>query len=698
MGGYSNYFIALLSSLIFFSSVSTSDRSKLSLKKTVIKADRGSPAFAAIEDLFSLDDLTRSSISGAKKIEKINLHKARPMQLKGATISLNENIDKSSFVKVALLGERIGVKHFTKKFIKPDLKVTKLSNFKQTWGSDLKVVGDKTKNLAINQPDQRSLASASLTKDFEEEETKSKTSLGSDEETVKGVQQLVAAAAPPVTDQPSIKVPAFSRKGLSSKTLRKRKMIRGQLVLKDGAIASGSDFIFYIERLFDGVVFETGVVDTESGIFEIEVESARGLIISELRNTKGDVLAYGELNLSKEKNLDEIKLELYPSGEDFSGRTLSYDESFEDYEKPVRNASQSLIGVEGELDSDQEGYFNEQVFKQGSTFVATSHADDFWSTLSIGANGKPLYPRLYSKEHIKALSQLADPFGEEIEITSLITGRVTQAGLNQTGITLKVFGADYQRPVYFQNKIPNPKLETTSQDGRFAFINLFDGDYLVQAFRGERLLSQRWFKVKKNHVSFGQINLGQKQKLQILVKDFPEKMATPDQIEVAEYGVDLFKVTDNQTADPISLDLQTNPELTVLQTASSENHISQIVLVPSKSIDKVIYKINKNWLESFLAYKKSNANRSMAMIVGLYNNSTPKKVILEASTIKTKDTRVYYFDKFGDSVDEPLSGGGYVITDVPGDLNTLILSDKSNSEFTSKLVFSDNKAISIISN
>lgn len=667
MGGYSYSSLVIFLSLLLFC-FDCDDANHVYLGHSIVKANRISPAFAALEDIMllrSMRDQQHQQDDGNEiflKGTKIDLVENRSKKLPAKSyegIKIEEvaaqDIEKSPSVEIAMRGEAINVAHFTDKFISTlgKKESLRLSGFSSKWGKDPVELSAA--------PTAESIEEAKVFGNILGKTTKTPKRVGSS---------------------------SIAKRSLGT-VVSDYKKIRGTIFLKEGSIGLEDDFVYYVERNFNGVVHEVGVVDPSSPSFEIQVEKPRGVLAVELRDSKGQVLAYGEQKLS---GLGDLEIPVFPADTAFVGRVLSY-ESYDDYEKPVAQAVQTIDGVKGRMEVDGEGYFNQGVLSRGSSFVSSAGAQNFWSSLTLGSFGKPMYPKLFSNDHVKALGSFIDPYGEDIQVTSVLSGVVTQSGLPRSGMKVKISQGEFFKPIYLENKIPKPNLVSTAGDGSFVFANLPDGAHLVQVFQNERLLAQTWYVVRAGHVSHGQVEISSQWSVELGMESFPGEVENPS-VEIYELGADLNREV-SQGQDEF-FKLYSNPEFVVFGSQPDRRFPEHIHMFPSKSSKKKLKFVEESWLVSFLAHNRSNANRSLGMIVGFYNNAD-FKVVLEASSAKTSTSKVYYFDRKGNRIDSGESGGGFVITDVSSGMKTVVISSRASADFLSSLVLTAKKAVSIVS-
>ncbi len=630
---------------------------RLYLSADKIIADRTSPAFSAIEDAFVIKEL----------LDKKTPKKEKAITLKGLKVSLNKKPLKLE--KINLVGERIGVAHFTSKFlVKKNIELA---------SSDLSL------------PEVASLKEPIITT----EQVERLSAAAPVEDVVEfpnGVTLKKLSTTEPVVST-EVALKGVGSPEESALTAYPSNVIKGSISLEGEGNFFGEHFSYYINRSLDGKIYESGVVDADQDLFEMEVGSTQGVLSVELRSEKGDVLAYGEQSLT-DADLKSLNVQIFPSETLLAGRVLSSAESVNGAEKAVVAAEKEVDGVDGILKVDEEGYFNEDLFEKGSSFIVETKSKDYWSDLKFGVAGRPLYPRLIKKDAFAKFARTLDPFGEDIEVRSAIVGSVTQKGLAQQNVEVRLFSNEYQKPVYFNpNGSANPGLTKTTTNGGFIFVNVPDGGYLVQAVRGAKVIAQKWYLVREGRISQGQLNIKSNPVLFSSAEIFPRsrKEATFTLYEMGIEGG--FPVS---TKDHTQVATLTNPELLSLKIDKSEKNADHIYLTSSKTRKKKFKVVQQAWLDRFLNNRRSNANRAMGFVVGFIKQND-FKIVKETTTAMSSGSQIFYFDKYGDVTERGRVGGGFIITEVPRGLKSVVVSIKGRETFLNRVVMTRPYSISI---
>ncbi len=673
--------------LLFSTPQSIESVTSMRLRGVSILADRTSPALSAVQDVLSLKDLEFehnqrrqiNTTSPIKKIEKI--------KLKGIKISSNKLMDVD-FESVALSGESIDVEHFSNKFLKSKNYKTlprMLASDIKRYSSAKDEASTSSSSIEITDNDSKVLSSGVLVSRLVKDSNDSE------------IEALVEEKAFKVS------------KDISALTVASKRIqsVRGTLSLEGGSFSKAESFSYYVERKHMGKTFETTTIQGDAKNFKMDLSGDKGFISAELRSSQGEILAYGEVDLSSgdTQNLDLI---LEPSAGLFAGQAFSQNSLANNKtavkENPLAESKTIVAGVDGTLVSDAEGFFGDSnLFSSKSDFLSSTFKKGFWPTLSLSESGKAYYPRLIKRDVIDRLEVDLDPFGEEVSIESLLLGKVTFKGLNRSGLKVEIFNQGYQEPVYFNRSgRPDTSLKQTSTHGGFVFANLPDGGYLVQVVQSEKVVAQKWFVVKSGHISRGQIELKERDARLVFLESYPvlKTARNRNEIYVRELGLDKEDTIniDSLEAEIKGLELKsrTQPSLTVLEVLlanSNESKLRNLVVLPSKSSRIALKHVSSSWLNSFLNRQRSNRTSSLGLIVGFIEDKD-FEVLKDVTEAVSASSEIFYFNRQGQPTSKGEKGGGFVITNTKLGFQPLVIRLEED-KFLNKVVFTSSNSVSV---
>ena len=663
----------------------------MQLNKVSILADRTSPALSAIQDALTLKDLEfelnqkNGFTPSDDEVEKVNL--------KGMKISLKEVQGNIPVQQLALRGEAIDVRHFSNKFIS--------INKKRYSGTVVTVsTPDKKSGVISNEPvSLKGLTLASA----DELILKEKVLPGGIVVRVENNDQDKASRSKVNEKQLASAESVVSSVPTQALVAQTPVKLGGSLRLNGGSFTRSSSFVYHIERKHQGKTYEALSLRGDQRNYEIELIDKKGFLAVELRSPAGEILAYGEENLPQDGSR-LLNLTLEPSAGLFSGQSIEEAEVFASENSPIEvsmaNTKTFVSGVDGSLRSDEEGFFGEtNMFTKNSDFLSSTSKKDYWPTLSLTEAGKAHYPRLVKRSVIERLEGDLDPFGEAVRIESLLLGKVTNKGINRSGVRVEIHGQAYQRPIYFSSEgKPDPSLERTTTHGGFVFANLPDGGYLVQVVHNQELLSQKWFVVRSGHISRGQIDLRVKPEKLIFLESFPAHAKEDREINVREFGLENTIEVNALTAElsGFELEAKTTPSVSVLEVSeASQRGLRQLTIMSSKASDITLKRVNKSWLDTYLNRQRSNRNPELGLIIGFIETSN-FTLVTDATDALTEKTDVLYFDKNGNPVSSGVQGGGFILTNTKLGFQPLVIKIENEERFLNKVVYTSSRSISVL--
>lgn len=456
------------------------------------------------------------------------------------------------------------------------------------------------------------------------------------------------------------------------------RQIKGQIILSEGAVYPGDRFQFYIQRVLGGEVQERGTLNPETGEFDILVHDIKGHLNVELRHDSGALIAFGTLKLNHESlNQAETLIQIKPADNaQFIGQALSY-ESFDEFEVSLNSKSngtnekiKTQIYIDGDQQpglSDEKGRFAVSNLAAGSQMLIAASHKGYWNSLQIAEAGYPLKTILHSEKHMKSFLNLIEPYLKNSKIHSVIWGRVVDRGLPIEGVKVNLHGFEDIQPLYFNYRIPNPNLDSTSRDGFFAFINPPEGLHIIKTNLSELPLETTV--VRMDHTSLVSIESAPKKNVSMFSFDAFQlnqqviaKVAIPGMKASWKAGL-------NYNSSVPFFDTATNMVMDV--DPQDSEYISTRYFIGRRRSIVSLPQFRSSWLSSVLASQKVNQIPKTTTVIGWIEKGAYKVEIYPSTT----NTRNIYFDKSGNVVDKLIDGGGYIATNVPQGVVTSTLKD-----------------------
>jgi hypothetical protein len=476
--------------------------------------------------------------------------------------------------------------------------------------------------------------------------------------------------------------------------------LMGQVEMTEGLAFVGPETQMTIQRVFNGHAFEAGRIWISEGRFEIRVKEPVGYLVAELRTRQGRVLGRGEINLldlralpAREDRVANLRIPLRPTTDGVAFHAVS-GHSYGAHKMPVTTASVEVQAYSQPQKVNEEGLAVEPGLSRDSSFVARAVARDHWPSIVVGQAREPQDIRLFSKSLVNALINLNSEGSrstrKEIAQKSVIWGRLVQDGRPAQGAQIEMAG-DY-KPIYFDEMyIPNPKLNATSSNGLFAFINVRRGVQALRVKAGDRTYPAQVFPTENRHVSYVELNIRSREISQFKVFDaFDSSKAVQASLrmvgtnEVLPVGKDDF-VEYAVAANPFMVEADAGGEFEVSRVTVTGN--PHVVHVPM---------VGRSWMYELAQSRQIYQASTRGAVVGLIDDGGYE---VELTGYPSGETmQIVYFDAQGKPLNSRtgITGGGFAIFNAPPGLQTLYVHGNQTRETFSQIVVAEPTFVSVV--
>ncbi len=479
-------------------------------------------------------------------------------------------------------------------------------------------------------------------------------------------------------------------------------LLTGSLEMTGGLAFTGHDNYLTITWQDKGQVEQSGQVWVRDARFEVRAKALSGYLVAELRASSGEILGRGELDLydvptpkPHEVRVDDIRLKLSPVNSGLSLKVISAD-SFDRYELPVANPS--LWSEEGDIEfsKESETEFVAKDILPASSMLVRAKAEGYWGSSLVGSWGADQNLMLLSESKVNALIGLVLSEDERRRVNemSIVWGRVYQGSNLTAGAEVELAGDSEAVPVYFNEAyLPDRNLTKTSSNGMFAFILVQPGLHSVRAKVAGSYVPAQIISADRRNVSYVELEAGSFRSAALKVFD----LQNPQQrisTTVSILGTDAELDTDGQEM----IQYMSGRGQMVIEAVAEDSRLyepSRIVLDRNvKSIAIPI--VNREWIASLEARKRVNLSPGSGKVVGLVED-TDFEVFVESGG-EPLTAEVIYFDQ-----DKNLhlekggpAGGGFIISNLPEGLVTILIAPKGENRLFSRVVPSDMTYLSVL--
>lgn len=479
---------------------------------------------------------------------------------------------------------------------------------------------------------------------------------------------------------------------LPDRTDRERKIARyvisGPVNLKGGAAILGTRDELSTEHRVDGLVYSQGHINTKDAYYQIEVESLEGELVGEARNSDGQIIASGRINLldidkkyGHEARIKNVPLELKPA---FGGSKASVISaaSYGSKAFTVANAKLFIAGLEREVAKNKEsGFFEDKGVAPPSTYLLKAQQENFWPSLALSQSGEEAQVRLFPKALVEALLSLTlDKYkAREAAGMGIIWGRISAGGRPLEGAKVHLVGEQGAAPIYFTGFIPDKTKSATSTKGEFAFTRIEGGESLIQVQVANQYFWPTLVPVEKGHVTYADLSIDTKRTVEF--KSYRAFDHTPVGTALQPMGTEFAMYIPDSGVS--RLELSTVNGLTLIETVQDENspYVPIRSALRAHQVEVHFPQIETQWIEEIKNEQNIATNSTSTITVGFINGDD-FEVVVGAGALEGI-AKILYFDEKGKISKRGVAGGGYIIFNLPSGLQSLtILPEKSKQVVT----------------
>lgn len=448
-------------------------------------------------------------------------------------------------------------------------------------------------------------------------------------------------------------------------------LILGEIELQ-GGLPTGPQWITHVFRTQSGQTKETGQVIKETGEFKISVPEKTGYIVAQLKDrNSGLVIGEGSYRLNTEIGSSGKKVSIKVN--------KSYDEVaagwFSFYENPNRLKSTDpkdekyipsqvmMVSVNSEGTTDPTGHFKFDQIKKGSWTIVRNQTKEIYPGINLVRSGSQQSFSAFSVKMIEALREIIyhQNLNTQFERNgSVVWGQVLENGKPASGAEIEIEN-NLDHPVVYLNSLllPDPNLKATSDNGYFVVLDLPAGIQSLIAKKADLFLSHVNVIVDENSISNAELVLNAElENTEIKVYDafLGSKEKANLEFQSLAHSVDVLGFAEVKLPQVERLSfVNVNPENPAyLRTTMSYSDLKDYLHIPL---------ISSSWLQGVASRQKINLIPQHGIIVGFLLNEDDQIYLGHLNDFD--QTNIVYFDSFGNSTDTSVTGGGFIIFNVP---------------------------------
>lgn len=410
--------------------------------------------------------------------------------------------------------------------------------------------------------------------------------------------------------------------------------------------------------------------DRKTGQFETSLTDLSGAIVAELIDEDGHVVASGKQKISENMTPDQLanlKIRL-DSLNEISGTTYNFSKLSDRLIAENIRSNQSVkadllvTAVDQKINTDEVGGFRFKGVTPGSVSFVRTQSPGFYPGLHIASSSKKnKLPEFPSKlvEAILNISKDRQLYSVGPENKSVVWGQVLLDGKPLAGVKVEVLMNEDYQPIYLNGWLPDPNLDSTSENGYFIITNLPPGLHSLIAKRGEQQFSHANVQVDEESIS------------PVVL----EHTLKSDLAEVRAYnafdGSALFTHLELQSLpEGISVEGFTEVRLPVIDRysiltsqASQADYIPAQMFYSDTDNEINIPHIRQSWVSAIQASQKISSPTNAGLIVGFVKEEGFEAYLPHEENFAREN--IVYFDSSGQVVSHGVAGGGFLIFNVP---------------------------------
>ena len=467
--------------------------------------------------------------------------------------------------------------------------------------------------------------------------------------------------------------------------------IKGKFELVEGV--GIVDHIIELKRVEEGRIREVGRIDLKAGTYSIDIESPQGVLIAQIRDRSGFIIGEDRqrlINLHSRGSFFEgpfmrvgrpDPLAVNPAYSDYRGAasrfatastkaitTAGLAVSLFDGQKMLANPNDELSNISRFSSSIARVFDPSQTYKNITTIRLTGDKSQ-----------TPMFTKKWIDGVVEYISDM-----QKIEFRSknapIIIGKVMVGGDTLAGAQVEIENKPGIIPIYFdQFMIPALNQSETSQNGYFMFVGIETDSYRIVATKNNRLVGNQIFIAEEDSAGFQHIESHAVPHTKIL-RSFDAFNSEPVETEII-------------TAD-LEEPLETRGGTASFRTTSAGNVAEFLIRTPDRRYLPIRYVqsgqrdfvhlplIQEAWLNEVKTFKQINELPATGTIIGFTTDLTYSAYL---AVDAYNSNNVVYFDKTGRVSVKPVTGGGFILFNVPIGAREVVLQENGSERLHSQV-------------
>ncbi len=476
----------------------------------------------------------------------------------------------------------------------------------------------------------------------------------------------------------------------------KGNFIKGEIQNSQG-LPFGGEYHIRVRQVKDNKEMSVGEVNAEFGQYKIPFSYLDGEVLAELVDSKGAIMGFdsytiNESTISKESGqFLGKKLVLKPRNNSLYSQNSQRSPQAEvpsNYDSVLNRSNRQFSkSRDGGMSAFSEVTQN---LSSPSTSLIESRGRSSPPSLTLTLASNKVSLRAVDNLYLSSLIQVIETQTNSSFIDpnlGVIFGKVTFGDQELMGAKVEVEGLEDLTPVYFNTMMPDTNLPATSENGTFVIFNVPTGYFSLKVTVGGQYWSHESIVVRAGSVSQVEVRSTiQKSKVDVYAFDplsgVPVKTILSTQATIGEF--------DAGFGNKILLS-NINRE-SIYQVKAEGDYVAHSGFFNESQRQITIPRISETWLNSVTS--PAVIQKNTGIVVG-FVDSDHYEVFLPHED-KESGAQLIYFDSRGLRSEKSAEGGGFILLNVPADVQSVLIFDQEAEIFHSKVLPVDDGSLSVL--
>ena len=515
-------------------------------------------------------------------------------------------------------------------------------------------------------------------------------------------KEIKAALIPALNQSTATEILDYSKQPTPTvlSPVNKWATLRGKFEMRGIGVV---DQIIEIKRIEEGQTREVGRVDLKAGLYSIEVESPKGMLVAEIHDRNGILIGKDT----------QIIANLQSRGLYFEGPFIQVhhlDTLAANPSLPAAPATRlpsrtyptnkttsptfvtSLFSNQNILENPKDEFSNVSAGSSTIAFIA-DQTNLYRKVLTVRQTGDASETPLFSEKWIQGMLEYVSD-QQKIEFkssqVSLLIGRVFIDGKPAAGVQVQIENHPGVYGIYLdQFMIPSARQADTSDNGYFMFIGLEKNAYTVSAFKNNTIIGHQLFVLEDNSISYQNI-VSKTTASSVIVRSFDAFSSEALEVDLTTPDLEEIIQTTGGTA---TYRRHNNLGVTEFIVRSiSPGYLAFRYFQDARKEYVHLPQIQESWLSQIRANLQINDEPDAGTFIGFVPEFNYEVFLVYEGYRKDQ---IVYFDPQGKISAQAVKGGGFIMFNVPLDAHEIVVQQEGTERIFSQVIESKASQVGI---